>query len=282
MPTPPTAIAARSDGLFIANRGEIAARIARTCDRLGIRAVVPATDGPGRARPARRGGGRRRRPRGRRRRRPPRLRLPRRERRLRRARSSPPGSAGSGRRRPRSGRWATRPRRAGSPRRSVSRCSPGYDGADQSNAALAPGRDADRLPGARQAGGRWRWQGDADRSRCRGRCPMRSPPRGARRRAAFGDDRLILERLVEGGRHVEIQVLFDAHGNGVHLGERDCSIQRRHQKVLEEAPSPAVDAALRARLGDGGADPRARGRLRERRHLRVPRRRARRRPPSSR
>ena len=68
--------------------------------------------------------------------------------------------------------------------------------------------------------------------------------------AAFGDDRLILERFLEGPRHVEIQVLFDAHGNGVHLGERDCSIQRRHQKVLEETPSPAVDPALRERLGE--------------------------------
>jgi acetyl-CoA/propionyl-CoA carboxylase biotin carboxyl carrier protein len=67
--------------------------------------------------------------------------------------------------------------------------------------------------------------------------------------AAFGDDRLILERLLEGARHVEIQVLFDRHGNGVHLGERDCSLQRRHQKVLEEAGSPAVDAALRERMG---------------------------------
>ena len=74
---------------------------------------------------------------------------------------------------------------------------------------------------------------------------------GARReaRAAFGDERLILERLVEGARHVEIQVLFDRLGNGIHLGERDCSVQRRHQKVLEESPSPAVDAALRERLG---------------------------------
>ena len=68
--------------------------------------------------------------------------------------------------------------------------------------------------------------------------------------AAFGDGRLILERFLEGPRHVEIQVLFDAHGNGVHLGERDCSIQRRHQKVLEETPSPAVDPALRERLGE--------------------------------
>jgi acetyl/propionyl-CoA carboxylase alpha subunit len=74
----------------------------------------------------------------------------------------------------------------------------------------------------------------------------------ARREAqtAFGDDRLILERLIEGARHVEIQVLFDAAGRGVHLGERDCSIQRRHQKVLEETPSPAVDGRLRAQMGE--------------------------------
>src|SRR4029453_11915100 len=66
--------------------------------------------------------------------------------------------------------------------------------------------------------------------------------------AAFGDDRLVLERLVEGPRHVEVQLLFDAHGDGIHLGERDCSIQRRHQKVLEETPSPGVDRALRSSL----------------------------------
>ena len=66
--------------------------------------------------------------------------------------------------------------------------------------------------------------------------------------AAFGDGRLLLERHVASGRHVEIQVLFDAAGAGVHLGERDCSLQRRYQKVLEEAPGPGVDARLRGEL----------------------------------
>ncbi len=67
---------------------------------------------------------------------------------------------------------------------------------------------------------------------------------------AFGDGRLILERAVIDPRHVEVQVFADSHGNVIHLGERDCSVQRRHQKVIEEAPSPAVDAALRARMGE--------------------------------
>ena len=68
-------------------------------------------------------------------------------------------------------------------------------------------------------------------------------------RTAFTSDALYLERSLESARHIEIQILGDLHGNVVHLGERECSIQRRHQKLLEESPSPAVDDGLRARLG---------------------------------
>ncbi|MEZ4448686.1 MAG: biotin carboxylase N-terminal domain-containing protein [Nannocystaceae bacterium] len=69
----------------------------------------------------------------------------------------------------------------------------------------------------------------------------------AEARAAFGDPRVYLERLIEGGRHVEIQILADRYGNAVHLGERDCTVQRNHQKLIEESPSPVLSEAERAR-----------------------------------
>jgi acetyl-CoA carboxylase biotin carboxylase subunit len=68
--------------------------------------------------------------------------------------------------------------------------------------------------------------------------------------AAFGDDSIYFEKWIEESRHVEVQVLVDQHGNGIHLGERDCSVQRRHQKIIEEAPSPALDADRRAALAE--------------------------------
>ncbi len=76
---------------------------------------------------------------------------------------------------------------------------------------------------------------------------------GAARReaaAAFGDERLLIERYVEPSRHLEVQVIADARGDAIHLGERECSLQRRHQKVIEESPSPVVTEALRERMGE--------------------------------
>ncbi|CAH0310425.1 acetyl/propionyl/methylcrotonyl-CoA carboxylase subunit alpha [Rhodococcoides fascians] len=80
--------------------------------------------------------------------------------------------------------------------------------------------------------------------------------RSARREASssFGDDTLFIERFVLRPRHIEVQILADRHGNVVHLGERECSLQRRHQKVIEEAPSPLLDDAARARIGEAACN----------------------------
>jgi acetyl-CoA carboxylase biotin carboxylase subunit len=81
---------------------------------------------------------------------------------------------------------------------------------------------------------------------------LRDSLRAARNeaRSTFGDDRVYLERLLDGSRHIEVQVLADSYGNVIHLGERECSIQRRHQKLIEEAPSPALNDDLRQRMGE--------------------------------
>ncbi len=125
---------------------------------------------------------------------------------------------------------------------------PGYDGADQGEATLLA--EAERIgfpllikPSGGGGGKGMRIVRDRDALVDE----LAASRREARR--AFGDDRLILERYLDGPRHVEIQVLFDAHGHGVSLGERDCSTQRRQQKIVEEAPAPSVNPALRERMG---------------------------------
>jgi acetyl-CoA carboxylase biotin carboxylase subunit len=72
--------------------------------------------------------------------------------------------------------------------------------------------------------------------------------------AAFGDDAVYIEKYLEKPRHIEIQVFGDGEGNAIHLGERDCSLQRRHQKVWEEGPSPALNAEQRMKIGEVCAD----------------------------
>ncbi len=131
---------------------------------------------------------------------------------------------------------------------------PGFEGnGDESAAVLA--KEADRvgfpLLVKASAGG-----GGRGMRIVRERGALAEALAGARREAeqAFGDGRVFLERFVENARHVEIQVIADARGNCVHLLERECSIQRRYQKIVEESPSPVVDDALRERMGKAAVD----------------------------
>jgi geranyl-CoA carboxylase alpha subunit len=127
-------------------------------------------------------------------------------------------------------------------------CVPGYQGADQSDASMLAEAGKIGFPVMIKAvaggGGRgMRLVADAS--------AFAQALRSARSeaQAAFGDADVILERAILDPRHIEIQVFGDRHGHAIHLGERDCSVQRRHQKLIEEAPSPVVTPALRARMG---------------------------------
>jgi geranyl-CoA carboxylase alpha subunit len=127
-------------------------------------------------------------------------------------------------------------------------CVPGYEGEDQSDETLVSEAGRIGFPvmvkAAAGGGGRgMRLVSD------RAALPTALADARAEAKSAFGSDLLILERAVQRPRHVEIQVFADAHGNVIHLGERDCSVQRRHQKVLEEAPCPVMTPELRARMG---------------------------------
>jgi geranyl-CoA carboxylase alpha subunit len=126
---------------------------------------------------------------------------------------------------------------------------PGYQGADQSDAVMLAEARAIGFPVMIKAvagGGGRGMRLVADESEFAG--ALRSARSEAN--AAFGDGTVILERAIPNPRHIEIQVFGDRYGNAIHLGERDCSVQRRHQKLIEEAPSPAVSQKLRQRMGE--------------------------------
>jgi geranyl-CoA carboxylase alpha subunit len=127
-------------------------------------------------------------------------------------------------------------------------CVPGYQGPDQSDAHMLAEAALIGYPVMIKAaaGGGGRGMRRVEQAH-----DFAAALQSARSEAghAFGNTELILERAIVEPRHIEVQVFADAHGNVVHLGERDCSVQRRHQKLIEESPSPAVSADLRARMG---------------------------------
>ncbi len=126
---------------------------------------------------------------------------------------------------------------------------PGYDGANQDPEVLA--REAVKIGFPvllkASAGG-----GGKGMKLVREEAGLRDAIASAARegQSSFGDGTLLVEKYIDDPRHVEIQILGDSHGNLIHLNERECSIQRRHQKIIEEAPSPALDASLRNRMGE--------------------------------
>ena len=128
-------------------------------------------------------------------------------------------------------------------------CVPGYHEADQSNDRLMKESRRIGFPLMVKAtaggGGRGMRLVASESELAEALARARSEAAGA-----FGSDGLILEKAVADARHIEFQIFADQHGNVIHLGERECSIQRRHQKVIEEAPSPALGAELRARMGE--------------------------------
>ena len=244
------AVSDRSRALLVANRGEIARRVFRTRARDGdaLRRGLRRR----RRRRAVRGRGRRGGPparsatstatailaaarASRRRRDPPRLRLPVRERRLRGRGRRRPGWPGSGRR-PTVDRGDGRQARGQGARPST----PGVPTLPSSDDPDADGEVGYPLLVKAAAGGGGKGMRIVDAAGASS--PRRSPRRGARRRAASATTGSSSSATCRAARHVEIQILGDAHGGLVHLGERECSIQRRHQKIVEESPSPRVDA----------------------------------------
>ena len=154
---------------------------------------------------------------------------------------------------------------------------PGSDGTGGLD-ALRGRRCGSRVPGPPEGGGRRRRERACGSSPARTSSTARSRAASAEADAAFGDGSVYVEKLVSPARHVEIQVLCDAAGGVLTLGERECSIQRRHQKLIEESPSAALDATTRERDGGYGRARMRGDRLPQRRHLRVPRRPGRRVP----